>query len=250
MARWSLRTKLVAVAALAFLPVLVLSGWRAYSDARDLRTRRAEAASAVAEAAFGRHRELLESSRRLLTAACADDAVQSIFEASPDIDRCDAYLARLIQRFPSDYSALLVIDNTGVARCASAPAARGMNFADRETYKTVQKSGTLAVGSHVASRVTPSTIVPMALPLVRDGKVRGMCAIGLSLRGLAEQLGSPQSAGSAGVALVDRGGAPLGGDPRATAALPVASRVADVIASGQTTFSEYGQNGAVYDFSI
>ena len=30
MARWSLRTKLVAVAALALLPVLVLAGWRTY----------------------------------------------------------------------------------------------------------------------------------------------------------------------------------------------------------------------------
>ncbi len=29
MARWSLRTKWVAVAALALLPVLLLSGWRA-----------------------------------------------------------------------------------------------------------------------------------------------------------------------------------------------------------------------------
>src|SRR5205814_706489 len=44
--------------------------------------------------------------------------------------------------------------------------------------------------------------------------------------------------------------APLGGDPRTTAALPVASRVAGVIASRQTAFSEYGQNGAIYDFSV
>ena len=43
MARWSLRTKLVAVTALALVPVLVLSGWRAYSDARDVRARRTDA---------------------------------------------------------------------------------------------------------------------------------------------------------------------------------------------------------------
>jgi two-component sensor histidine kinase len=125
-----------------------------------------------------------------------------------------------------------------------------MSFADREIFRAVQQSGTFTVGSHVASRVTPSTVVPMGMPLVQDGELRGVCAIGLSLRGLAEQLGSPQSAGPAGVALVDRDGAPLGGDPRATGALPVASRVAGAIASGQSAFSEYGQNGAIYDFSI
>ena len=34
MARWSLRTKLVAVTALALLPVVAISGWRAFDDAR------------------------------------------------------------------------------------------------------------------------------------------------------------------------------------------------------------------------
>ena len=49
MARWSLRTKLVAVAVLALLPVLFLSGWRAWHDARLGQVRRADAAAAVAE---------------------------------------------------------------------------------------------------------------------------------------------------------------------------------------------------------
>jgi two-component sensor histidine kinase len=252
MARWSLRTKLVAVAALALLPVLSVSGWRAYSDARAAQMRRAEAATAVAELAAARYRELLEGSRRLLVAACDGDAVRAAAasEAPADLDRCEASLARLLQRFPADYSALLVTDDKGVARCASSPLARGMTFADREVFKTVQQSRAFSVGSYVASRLTQSTVVPMGVPILKDGRFDGMCALGLSLRGIAEQLGAPQSAGPAGVVLVDRDGLPLGGDPRVTAALPVASRLAAAIASRQATFSDNGQNGGAYDFSI
>jgi two-component sensor histidine kinase len=253
MARWSLRTKLVAVATLALLPVLLLSGWRAWHDSRLTQARRSEAAFAVAEGAASRHRELIEGSRRLLIAACSDDAVRAALEpaaTAADLERCEGYLAQLLQRFPSDYSALAATDEKGVARCSSAPSARGMNFSDREVFKAVQQSHNFTIGSYIASRVTPRTVVPMALPVLLDGQFRGMCAIGLSLRSMAEQLASPQSAGAAGVALVDRQGAPLGGDPRATAALPVASRLAGAIASRQLSFADYGQNGATYDFSI
>jgi two-component sensor histidine kinase len=253
MARWSLRTRLVAVTALALLPVVAISGWRAFDDARDQQARHAEAASAVSGLADSRYRELMEGSRRLLVAACADDAVQRALgpTATPeDTQRCDAYLSQLLQKFPSDYSAAIVVDERGIARCGSTPTARGMNFSDREVFRLVQQSRTLVVGANIASRLTQQTVIPIGAPVVHDGQFGGMCALGLSMRSLAEQVGSPQSAGSAGVALVDRAGGLLGGDTRATSALPVASRVAAAIASRQASFADYGQNGAAYDFHI
>ncbi len=240
MARWSLRTKLVAVTALSLLPVVAISGWRAFDDARQGRTRHAEIASAVSGLAESRYRELMEGSRRLLVAACADDAVQRALEstATPEvIQRCDTYLSQLLEKFPSDYSAALAVDDRGIARCGSTPWARGVNFSDREVFRLVRQSLKPAVGANVASRVTQQTVIPIGVPIVRDGQFSGMCALGLSMRSLAEQVGSPQSAGSAGVALVDRAGGLLGGDTRATSALPVASRVAATIASGQASFS-------------
>jgi two-component sensor histidine kinase len=253
MVRWSLRTKLVAIAVLALLPVLMLSGWRAYHDSRIAQGQRAEAASSIVDLAVSRQRELVEGSRRLLVAACADDAVRAALEATAtaaDVERCEGYLAQLLQRFPADYSALVVIDGKGTARCSSTPAARGMSFADREVFKTAQQSHGFTVGSYIASRVTPRTVVPVGVPVLQDGKFHGVCTLGLSLRSMAEQLAAPQSAGATGVALVDREGTPLGGDPRAVAALPVPSRVAGAIAASETTFSDYAQNGATYDFSI
>jgi hypothetical protein len=253
MAHWSLRSKLVAVAALALLPVMAISGWRAFDDARDAQERHVEAASAVSGFAAGRYRELMEGSRRLLVAACAHDAVQRALgpTATPeDEQRCDTYLSQLLQKFPSDYSAALAIDAQGIARCGSAPAVRGMNFSDREVFQLVRQSHTPAVGANIASRVTQQAVMPIAVPVMHDGQFSGMCALGLSMRNLAEQVGSPQSAGPAGVALVDRAGGLLGGDTRATSAVPVATRVASVIASGQASFTAYGQNGAAYDFPV
>jgi two-component sensor histidine kinase len=253
MAFWSLRTKLVAVAALALLPVMAISGWRAFDDARDAQERHAEAASAVSGFAAGRYRELMEGSRRLLVAACAHDAVQRALgpTATPeDEQRCDTYLSQLLQKFSSDYSAALAVDAQGIARCGSVPAVRGMNFSDREVFRLVRNSRALAVGANVASRVTQQTVLPIGVPVLRDGQFGGMCALGLSMRSLAEQVGSPQSAGPAGVALVDHAGGLLGGDTRATSALPIASRIAAVIASGESSFTDYGQNGVAYDFHV
>jgi two-component sensor histidine kinase len=253
MARWSLRTKLVAVAALALLPVVAISGWRAYDDARLARTRHSEAASAISELAASRFRELMEGSRRLLVAACSDDAVERVLEpdVTPlDVDRCDAYLQRLLRRFPGDYSAALVLDDNGIGRCGSTSSARGMNFSDREVFRSVQNTLAPAVGANLASRVTPTTVIPMGVPILRDGQFRGACTLGLSLRSIAEQVASPQSAGPAGVAIIDRSGGLLGGDTRATSALPAASQLAAAIASRKLAFSDFSQSGAAYDFHV
>lgn len=253
MARWSLRTTLVAVTALALLPVVAISGWRALDDARQTQARGADAAAAISDLAAGKYRELLEGSRRLLVAACADDAVQRMLDqaATPaDAQRCETYLSRVLQKFPSDYSAVAVLDDQGIARCGSVPTARGMNFSDREVFRLVRQSRAPAIGANVASRLTQQSVIPLGVPIVQDGRFQGMCALGLSMRSLAEQIGSPQSAGSAGVALVDRAGGLLGGDTRAASALPVPSRLAAVIASQQASFSDFGQNGAAYDFHI
>lgn len=253
MARWSLRTKLVAVAALALLPVVAISGWRAYDDARQARTRQTEAASAISEFAASRYRELIEGSRRLLIAACSDGAVQAALEpdaAPAELDRCETYLSQLLRKFPADYSAALVVNDRGIARCGSLPSARGMNVSDREVFRVVKDTRAPAVGANIGSRLTPQTVIPMGVPILRDGQFGGMCALGLSLRSLAAQVASPQSAGPAGVALVDRAGGLLGGDTRATSALPVGSRLADAISSRKFSFSDYSQGGSAFDFHI
>jgi two-component sensor histidine kinase len=253
LAGWSLRTRLVVVVTIALLPVLALSAWHAVREQRATQLRQAESVAAAAETVVARHRELIEASRRLLVAICEEDAVRQ--SAKPDataaeINHCEAYLSRVLQRFPNEYSSALVTDAAGTARCASAPTAVGMGFADREIFRLVRETRKFAVSAQLASRVTPNAVIPTALPILQDGEFRGMCAIGISLRSFADLVAPAVAPGRIAVSLVDRGGVALAGSPEATVVLPAAMRLAAAIVGGQTAFRDFSQDGQLYEFRL
>jgi two-component sensor histidine kinase len=251
--RWSLRTKLVAVVTLALLPVLALSAWYALREQNTSAARRAGAAVEAAELVVARHRELLEASRRLLTAMCAEDTVRQSAgrEAAPsDISRCGAYLGEVVADFRDDYSAAVVTDANGAARCASMPTAVGMDFADRDVFRLVRETRRFAVGAQIASRLTPNAVIPTALPILQGGDFRGMCVLDISLRAFGDLMGPVRAAEPIAVSLVDRSGAAIGGSPDAVRTLPVAARLAAAIVGGQAAFREVGQDGQLYEFRL
>ncbi len=253
MARRSLRTKLTVAVIVAVLPALALSAWQAVDRQRNADLRKSEAIAATAELAAARYRTLIEGSRRLLEAVCAEDAVRQ--SANPDappaeINRCEAYLTNVLGKFPREYSSALVTDAEGVARCATLPTAVGVGFSDRDIFRLVRDTKAFALGAQVASRVAPHTVIPVALPILQDGGFRGMCAVDISLTTIGDLVTPARTAEHAAVALVDRNGGSIGGDPLATRALPVAPRVAAAIVGGQTVFSDYGQDGSLYEFHL
>src|SRR5262245_55942094 len=124
LAGWSLRTRLVVIVTIALLPVLALSAWYAVREQRMTKLRHAEAVTTAAELVVARHREMIEASRRLLVAICQENTVR--LSASPeasaaDINRCEAYLGHVLQKFPDEYSSAVVTDAEGTARCANTP---------------------------------------------------------------------------------------------------------------------------------
>ena len=253
LARRSLRTKLAVAVTIAVLPALALAGWHAVEEQRNADSRKSQAVAATAELAAARYRELIEGSRRLLEAACAESAVRRSADqdATPaDIGRCESYLTSVLEKFPKEYSSAGVTDAEGVTRCASLPSAVGVNFSDREIFRLVRDTKSFALGAPVASRVAPRTVIPAALPLLQDGAFHGMCAIGISLTTVGDLVTAVRSAEHVAVALVDRNGGSIGGDPSATRALPAAARLAAAIVGGQTAFRDYGQDGAFHEFHL
>ena len=249
MAKWSLRTNLVAVVAVAFLPVLGLSALWSYQDVAAHRSRRAEAIVAAAERSAAGHLRIFEGSRRLLLSACTEESVQKSTDpaATPaEIERCDAYLARLLQKFSADYSTALVTDIGGEVRCASAPSAIDKNLADRQIFKTVRDKKEFSIGTTIASRMTRNSIIPLAMPILKDNQFAGMCAIGISIKSLADSA----VATSRDSVLVDGSGAPIGGKTETAFALPAASRIAEAISGGRPVFTDFGQNGLQYEFHV
>ena len=254
LARWSLRSKLVVLAAIALLPVLGLAAWQARIEQRATASQASAALSFTAELAVARYVELIAASTRLLSAACLNDSVELAASLAPvpaDVGRCETYLSRLMAAFSEQYSAVLVTDEQGVARCASNPAAIGMSFADREIFQKVRGASGLAIGEQISSRLGAHTVVPIALPIVRDGGFRGMCVLGVTLKSLADATATrSESPDGIGISVVDRAGVSVGGDAAAMRRLPPSSRMAAVIAGRQDEFSEYGQDGSPYAFRL
>jgi two-component sensor histidine kinase len=253
LAHWSLRSRLVAVVTLALLPVLALSAWHAVAEQRRTEVHRVAAVVAAADLAVARHRQFIESSRRLLMALCTEDAVRSsagVDAAPSEIGQCEAYLGNVLLMFGDEYAQALVTDAKGVARCSSMPAAVGLEFADREVFRLVRDTRKFVIGAQVASRLAPRAVIPAALPLLQDGEFRGMCALDISLRTFADLVTSAMTSDKIAVALVDRAGAPIGGNPEAARTLPAATRLAAAIVGGQMAFRDYGEDGQLYQFRL
>lgn len=251
LARRSLRTKLVAAVTAALLPILALAAWHAVAQQRRDDVRRGEAVAAVAQLAAARYRELIEGSHRLLLAACSEDAVRQ--SASPDpapaaINRCEAYLGRVLGELPGQYAAALITDDRGIARCSSLPTAVGVNFSDRETFRMVRDTKGFSMGAQVANRLAPGTVIPAAMPIMQGAAFSGMCALDVSVKAVGDLMTPAQTADNTVMALVDRNGNSVAGDPKATRALPAASRLAAAIVGGQLMFSDYGQDSLFYDY--
>jgi two-component sensor histidine kinase len=184
---------------------------------------------------------------------CSDEAVQrsAIPEATAiDTSRCEAYLVQGGGVGPDQYSSAMVTNEQGVARCSNVPNAIGMSFADREIFQQVRSAKAFVVGTHIASRLGPRTVVPVALPLLRDEEFAGMCAVGITLKALADAAAASEVPGDTGVAVIDRNGVAVGGNAEAMRGLPTPARLTAAVVGGQTEFAEYGQDGSLYEFRI
>jgi two-component sensor histidine kinase len=253
MPRWSLRTKLIVVAALGLAPILVLIAWRGHERRGEEVQRRMAMVDWATDVAAARQREVMDGARRLVTAVCSEGIVRRSTEpaaTSSDIKRCEGLLSGLLDKFPREYSAFVIADAQGVARCSSVPSAVGVNLADREIFRKVRSSGGISVGTTISSRFTSKTIIPIAVPIKEGEGFRGMCAIGVSLGTYADIVTSARPDGSAIVSLVDASGMAIGGSSQATQALPVATRLAREIEAGMSTFVGYGQNGSRYQYRL
>lgn len=251
MARWSLRSKLVTLVALALLPVLGLAAWQAEKEEAAGVARLGAELGAVADLSVARYGGLFEASQRMLSAACADESVEGAAAGEPSaVGRCESYLSKLLAAYPDQYSTAFVTDGQGIGRCATAPAGLGMSFADRDFFQKVRSSTRIVVGDTIVSRIAPKPIVPIALPVTRDGAFVGMCALGITLKALAETAAQVEGPPGIAVAVVDRSGAAIAGDAQAMRRLPVPARFAEVLSGGRLAFADMGQDAAFYEFHV
>ncbi len=238
----------------AVAPVVLLAAWSGY-DARVAGGRAEEAAAlAAADRVVSRADGLVEASRHMLSALCAEPSVRASAapEATePQLAQCEAYLGSALRDFPNQYSAVVVTGADGTVRCASLPAAVGISFGDRDVFQRARDTARFAVGEQMASRVTPNAIIPVGLPILQGGRFGGFCGLGIPVRAFSDFVAPadvPQ--GGAVVSVVDRLGNPIDGTPDVTRALPVSARVATAIRDGALSFRDVGQDGQAYAYRM
>ena len=252
-ARWPLRWKLGLLVVAAFVPILGLAAWDAYNSIEGLKRQRTTTLASALESAAARYAGLADRTKRLVATVCGDEAVARGAEldaSSPEVTACGIYLERTVKMFAPDYSAALVTDANGIARCASFPAIVGMAFDDRALFRQARDTRSMGVGAPVASSVTRLAVVPVVQPIMRDGQFAGVCSIDMSLASLGDTVSTLRTESGAAVALVDRNGMSIGGGGDLARNLPVSGRLASAIAGDQVAFNDYGQDGLAYTYAV
>lgn len=202
-----MRRRLLAVAATALLPALALLG---YNEIANRQHRTAEVHSQVTQNArlvSSETQRILEGARSLLVAVSALPAVAELDAAS-----CTAVLKRLASSLTMT-GAILVIDVNRKLVCDSDANAAGIDFSDRSYVNEGLAAKDMVVGEYTISKLTKNPVLPISLPLVRDGRTVGVVATGIRLDWLQARITEHGVAKGGAVTIADRSGTILARQP-------------------------------------
>jgi two-component sensor histidine kinase len=254
MTRLSLKARLLLVLALALAPAMTLGAVRAREKLNEAAAMHDVAATTAIEVAMARHRQVIEATRQLLYAVAEDEEMSPWAMGRPEpadyARRCEDYLSRILEHFRAEYSAIIMMDDKGVGRCSSASAARGMRFDDLDYFGRVRETRNFFVGRLTASRVSPLNIQPAAVPILRDGEVRGIVVVGVSLNWFANLVSNQRSDVPVHLSLVDRTGQPMSTSVDGAATLPRPARIVEAFNARLAGFRDYARSGERYDYRM
>jgi two-component sensor histidine kinase len=254
MTRLSLKARLLLVLALALAPAMTLGAVRAREKLHEAAALHSVAAKTAIEVGLARHRQVVEATRQLLYAVAEQEELSPWAAGEPEpvdyVRRCEAHLSRILEHFRAEYSAVIMMDEKGVARCSSAGAARGMRFDDRDYFARIRETRAFFVGELVASRVSPLNVQPAAVPILRNGEFRGIVVVGVSLNWFANLVSNWRSDVPVYLSLVDRSGQPMSTSVDGAATLPRPARIVEAFNSRLATFRDYARSGARYDYRM
>lgn len=168
-----LRWLLIAIVALAALPVFVLYLARLSMSSEHALQQAREFATSLAASGASQQERLVSNARGLTEAIRNIPAIQQG-------KNCDGILADINAK-SSWATSLFLLDNQGVGLCSSRDNARGMNFGDRKYFKDVQRTGEFVVSDAIIGRITKQPVVAMAAPIRKPGQAPGVFVVGVEL---------------------------------------------------------------------
>lgn len=197
----SLRLRLVLLVLVAGVPALALILY-GYSEERALLVERAEQQTlAVARLVRDDYQHLLQRSHGLLAALARLPEVRS-----GEAEACGAFLADLMDRFPS-YLNLGVTAANGDVVCSAAPLRTPVNLAARPDIRQALTTRTFAIGTYEVSRITGRAALGVAFPVLADGRdIRGAVFADLDVASLGDLVHKTEFPADAVFVLLDAEG--------------------------------------------
>jgi len=187
--------------AVALLPAI---GIQAYNEFDLRRTRQIEVqghALNLAELAAAEQRQTVQGIHQALIALSELPAIKA-----KDAEGCNAYLAKIKQRYPG-FISFLVVDINGSSFCNATDYHKPSTAAGRPYLADVLRTGKFTVGVFAIGRQTGRNVLHFALPFFGDdARLGGVVIAALSLDWLADSLARRNVAPGAALAIVDRNG--------------------------------------------
>lgn len=242
---WPLRARFVALLALLLLPIVVLAGWRALDQQRDLRRMRAALVSNAVDNAVAPYREAVQGADRVLAALREDQDIHRwIGEAlAPDeLARCQDSLRRLLRQVGERYSILVLVDAKAARRCATSPD--GDTRFGESLLGTVRERGAVVIAQQ-AARTGDQLVLPAVAPVMRAGQFLGMVGIGIAWSAPGNS-GSARSPLPVLLTLVDAKGQAIGG----AGIIPAPERIAQATAARRTALRGEARDGQPYEYRL
>jgi diguanylate cyclase (GGDEF)-like protein len=153
-----LRWLLVAIVALAALPVFALYLVRLNSTNERALVEARELAASLAATGATEQQKLIAYARGLA------EALKNVPSIQHHGLNCPALLAEVNAR-ASSVGTMFLLNTQGTAVCSSRPTGYGLNFADRPSFKEAMRTGEFTVSNAMIGRVSKKPVVGIGLPI-------------------------------------------------------------------------------------
>ncbi|WP_027583992.1 ATP-binding protein [Bradyrhizobium sp. Ai1a-2] len=197
----ALLLRLFALVAFALLPGIAIQLYNELDLRFSHQMEVQELALGLAKLAAAEQQQIIQGIRQALIALSELPAIKA-----KDVRGCEAYLARIRERYP-EFINFIVVDTNGDSFCDSSIEYKPSTAAGRGYFVSVLKTGKFTVGEFAHGRTTGRNVLHFALPFYDDdGHIGGVVIAALSLDWLAHYLAQKGTPPGAVLAIRDRNG--------------------------------------------
>ncbi|MBF0377636.1 MAG: PAS domain-containing protein [Desulfamplus sp.] len=159
---WKLRTHLLILVVIIFIPILLLLILRGYDDRKQSLEKIKEQSEQMFKLFVDEQVSMIENTRQLLDVLSHIPAVQNL-----ELSECNSILTT-VKNHSLKYSTLVAADKNGIINCCAVPIKEPIDVKDRSWFKRIVQTREFVVGDFLISRSAHKASLPFAYPILDD----------------------------------------------------------------------------------